>query len=156
MGPWWNRLNPLWWLSNADRDYDPHFKPEPPHRVRKFLFAVRNPGHNFTHYVIGLAHRPFKRVGFFPDQLWPESGKWNFAFIKYESEKSHMVALSLYVVALYLSGEARPYHLVLALALLVLTETRPFVAYRGDRFEWYIGWRQGGNFGIALRRKNAR
>lgn len=27
----------------------------------------------------------------------------------------------------------------------------PFIAYNGKRVEWYIGWRNRGNFGIAVR-----
>lgn len=32
----------------------------------------------------------------------------------------------------------------------------PFIAYRGQRVEWYVGWREKGNFGISLRTKGAK
>lgn len=29
----------------------------------------------------------------------------------------------------------------------------PWVSYLGKRVEWYVGWREGGNLGIAFRRR---
>lgn len=114
------KVNPLWWLANEDRDYDPDFMPDKPHKVRKFWFAVRNPGHNFTHYVIGVAHKDTVRKGTSPCHVWNDrGGKVNLAHIK--------------------SG-----------AGLKL----PFISYRGKHIESYIGWRERGNFGIALRRRS--
>lgn len=32
----------------------------------------------------------------------------------------------------------------------------PFVSYRGEKVEWYIGWRESGAFGRALRKAHAK
>lgn len=31
----------------------------------------------------------------------------------------------------------------------------PFVSYQGSRVEWYVGFRESGNFGVALRRSRS-
>lgn len=75
---------------------------------------MRNPFHNFDHYVIGVGDKSFTRVGRFPDQNAKPNGGWNWAVCKYK-------CLRL-----------------------------PFVDYQRGRFEFYIGWRNGGNFGMKL------
>lgn len=75
------KLNPIWWLGNADEDYDPNWKPDKSHEWRKFTYAVRNPGHNFTHYVIGVSDRNFVRYGDDPGQIWNRRGRVNLATI---------------------------------------------------------------------------
>ena len=32
----------------------------------------------------------------------------------------------------------------------------PFIAYRGKKYEWYIGWRAGRSFGAAFRGSNSK
>lgn len=111
------KLNPVWWVSNADRDYDSWWKPDQPHWYRKLTFQMRNPGHNFTHYVIGVADRDFVRTGLAANDVWHEAdGKLGLAM-------THAGILHL-----------------------------PFVSRRGKFIEAYAGWRQAGNFGLALRR----
>tara|TARA_R110002096_G_scaffold200639_6_gene384673 strand:- start:11084 stop:11602 length:519 start_codon:yes stop_codon:yes gene_type:complete len=73
------KMNPLWWLGNADRDYDETWKPEKSHEWRKFTFALRNPGHNFTHYVIGVSDRDIHRVGIAAEHVWNPDGGLNLA-----------------------------------------------------------------------------
>ena len=107
------KSNPIWWFENAD---DP--VPPPGYRkgkcCRKFMWYMRNPFHNFNHYVIGIGDKPFTRVGRFPDKVANPNGGWNWAVCKYK-------CLRL-----------------------------PFVDYQRGRFEFYCGWRNGGNFGMKL------
>lgn len=122
--PFWKKLNPIWWLGNYDRPYDESFTffgknidSTYPTVVRKTLFAIRNPGHNFTHYVIGIADRNFNSFGPFPTDVWAEyPRRLNYAF-----------------------------RIVRFLPL-------PYLSYRGNKIEFYIGWRQAGNFGLSLRK----
>ena len=81
---------------------------------RRFTWYVRNPFHNFDHYVIGIADKPFTRVGRFPDQVANPNGGWNWAVCRYRNLRL------------------------------------PFVDYHRGRFEFYFGWRNGGNFGVKL------
>jgi hypothetical protein len=76
------KLNPIWWLGNEDEDYDPKWKPDKSHGWRKFTYAVRNPGHNFTHYVIGVADRDYVRYGRDAGQIWNREGRVNLATIQ--------------------------------------------------------------------------
>lgn len=107
------KSNPVWWFKNAD-------DPVPPSEYRKnkccrkFMWYMRNPFHNFNHYVIGICDKPFTRVGRFPDKVANPNGGWNWAVCKYK-------CLRL-----------------------------PFVDYHRGRFEFYCGWRNGGNFGMKL------
>jgi len=107
------KRNPIWWFKNAD---DP--VPPPWYRkgkcCRKFMWYMRNPFHNFDHYVIGVGDKPFTRVGRFPDKNAKPNGGWNWAVCKYK-------CLRL-----------------------------PFVDYQRGGFEFYMGWRNGGNFGMKL------
>jgi hypothetical protein len=107
------KSNPIWWFKNAD---DP--APPPGYRngkcCRKFMWYMRNPFHNFDHYIIGIGDKPFTRVGRFPEQVANPNGGWNWAVCKYK-------CLRL-----------------------------PFVDYQRGRFEFYCGWRNGGNFGMKL------
>lgn len=57
------------------------YRPGSPHRG--WLWQLRNPLHNFTFYVIGIADKPFIRTGKFPNAVFaPESG-WNWAISRY-------------------------------------------------------------------------
>ncbi len=78
------------------------------------MWYMRNPFHNFDHYVIGIADRPFTRVGRFPDQVANPNGGWNWAVCRYRNLRL------------------------------------PFVDCHRGGFEFYFGWRNGGNFGVKL------
>lgn len=72
------KWNPVWWLGNVDTPVPPEdYKPDDPHRERKWRW--RNPGHNFTFYVIGIADREFMRVGLHPDDVFRPGGGLNVA-----------------------------------------------------------------------------
>lgn len=107
------KRNPVWWFENADDPVPPSWYRKGK-CCRKFMWYMRNPFHNFDHYVIGIGDKPFTRVGRFPDQNAKPNGGWNWAVCKYK-------CLRL-----------------------------PFVDYQRGRFEFYLGWRNGGNFGIKL------
>lgn len=53
------KLNPLWWLGNADDPVPPPDWYRPGRRFRKARRHLRNPLHNFTFYVIGIADKDF-------------------------------------------------------------------------------------------------
>ena len=110
------KLNPIWALENHNRPYDPWWKPNASHGWRKFTYALRNPGHNFTYYTIGIADRDFVRTGISPQSVWNEEGRTNLTMI-----------------------HAGP--------LIHL----PGISHKGRFLEGYFGWRERGNFGIALR-----
>jgi len=72
-----NKLNPIWWLENADDPVPPAwYLPSDPHRGLKWRF--RNPFHNFDHYVIGVADKHFRRSGFYPERNSNPNGGWDF------------------------------------------------------------------------------
>lgn len=72
------KWNPVWWFGNADDPEPPEwYKPDDPSRRRKWL--MRNPLHNFTFYVIGVADKPFERVGRHPKDVFNPEGGWNLA-----------------------------------------------------------------------------
>jgi hypothetical protein len=107
------KMNPVWWLKNADDPVPPDWY-RPGEKGRALKWSLRNPFHNFTHYVIGVADKPFVRSGRYPRDISNPHGGWNFAVTKYK-----WVRL-------------------------------PFISYRRGRFEFYLGWRVRGNFGIKI------
>jgi len=130
-------VNPIWWLGNEDRPFDEEFTffgkiidDSYKHGTRKFLFAVRNPGHNFTHYVIGHANHKFMRTGDYPSHVWSqdESKPTNICWIKKHPDNKGKLF-------------ARP------------IIPKPYLSRKGKVTEGYAGWRNGGNFGLALRKK---
>jgi hypothetical protein len=104
------KWNPLWWFGNAD-DPEPPDWYRPGSRCRNELWQLRNPLHNFTFYVIGVADKDLTRTGKFPGAVFAPEGGWNWASAK---------------------------HKWLRL---------PFVSFNGERWRFYLGWRERGNFG---------
>lgn len=116
-------LDFVWLADNADEDYDASFKPNKPHWLRKILFLIRNPFHNFTFFYAGVAHRHFVRYSLHPG-IWgpgPEGEGVNAAYIQSEG-------------------------LVVGYPFLSIRKT---IGRRN--FQAYLGWRERGNFGMALR-----
>ncbi|MDB6130049.1 MAG: hypothetical protein JWM04_1156 [Verrucomicrobiales bacterium] len=76
------KFNPVFWFKNADEPVPPEdYKPDDKRRGLKW--NLRNPFHNFTYYVIGMADKPFVRTGkHAADVFNPEQG-WNWAVCKY-------------------------------------------------------------------------
>jgi hypothetical protein len=107
----WQKFNPVWWYGNLDDPNPPDwFRPGEKNRVAKW--RGRNPFHNFTFYVIGIADKHHFRSGRFPRSIRdPVDGGWNFSATRYKF--------------IWL----------------------PFFAYNRGKFDFYFGWRPGGNFG---------
>lgn len=82
--------------------------------MRKMAWYVRNPFHNLTFYVIGIADKPFWRIGPYPAKTSNPDGGWNWAICERK-----MLRLG-------------------------------FVDYEAKHFEFYAGWRTGGNFGLKM------
>lgn len=109
------KLNPVFWFGNSDEPNPPDwYRPEDP--GRNWKWHARNPFHNLTFYVMGIADTEFTRIGPHPEHVFDPEGGWNWA--------------------------------VSRAALLPL----PYVSYRGKRTQFYLGWRERGNFGIKLTR----
>ena len=114
----YNKLNPVWWFGNIDNPAPPEwYRPHSKHRT--FLWHLRNPFHNFDHYVIGVADKVFKRSGRWPRRNSNPNGGWDFD---------------------------------LARRRLVLL---PFFSYERNRFNFYFGWRERGDFGVKLNFPNS-
>jgi hypothetical protein len=109
----YNKLNPVWWFGNID-DPEPPAWYRPDSKRRFFLWHLRNPFHNFDHYVIGIGDKTFVRSGRYPERNSNPDGGWDFAVARRE------------------------------LAVL------PFLSCQCGRFNFYLGWRERGDFGIKL------
>ena len=77
------KLNPVWWFGNID-DQEPPEKYRADENCRLFHWRMRNLGHNFTFYVIGIADKESERVGYYPERVFNPSGGWNVAFSRCE------------------------------------------------------------------------
>ena len=95
--PWYKKINPIFWFGNANDAIDsletdgrpshPDFHPTKPLWIRKILWALRNPLHNFFFFVIGFEDQP-EIVN--PGSQWPKEGqKWNIVmpYICYKGTK---------------------------------------------------------------------
>jgi hypothetical protein len=73
----YNKLNPVWWFGNIDDPIPPAwYRPGSQHR--DFLWHLRNPFHNFDHYVIGVTDKKFVRSGRWPERNSNPDGGWDF------------------------------------------------------------------------------
>jgi hypothetical protein len=74
----YDKLNPIWWLGNADEPRAPEWY-RPNTRTRNFTWYLRNPFSNFSKYVIGIEDKKSIRSGKYPDKISNPHGGWNFA-----------------------------------------------------------------------------
>ncbi len=76
------KFDPRFWLENIDDPMPPSdYLPGDFARIDKWYW--RNPFHNFTFYVIGVADQRFERFGLCPrDTFNPEEG-WNWCVTRY-------------------------------------------------------------------------
>ena len=78
------KWNPLWMLGNADDPEPPTgYRPDDAHR--RWRWQMRNPFHNFTHYVIGLTDKDITRTGRHPGAVFAPDGGWNWAFSRHRA-----------------------------------------------------------------------
>jgi len=84
---WTKKLNPIWWMGNADEPVPPEWY-RPDSKFRKVLWYYRNPFHNFSFYVIGIAEKTdkseYSRCGKFPSDVFAPGYGWNYSYIKYK------------------------------------------------------------------------
>ena len=74
----YDKLNPVWWVKNSDEPVPPEwYKPDDRHRAMKWRF--RNPFHNFSYYVVGVADKEFVRSSKYPGRNSRSPGGWDFA-----------------------------------------------------------------------------
>lgn len=79
----WNKLNPIWWFLNSD-DINPPIEYMPMSEWRHLFWLCRNPLHNFTFYVIGVADKDCPRYGHYKEHVFRPGGGWNFAVTQYK------------------------------------------------------------------------
>ncbi|MBC8870686.1 MAG: hypothetical protein H8E44_14785 [Planctomycetes bacterium] len=71
------KVNPKWWIENADEPLPWWWKPEAPLDERTRTWALRNPFHNFTSYIIGVSDRHTHRIGINAHSIWNDEGPFN-------------------------------------------------------------------------------
>ena len=75
------KWNPVWSFGNADDPAPPDWY-RPGKSDRRMMWQMRNPLHNFTHYVIGVADKDTKRTGRHATHVFAPGGGWNWAFTR--------------------------------------------------------------------------
>ena len=76
--PTCRKLSPRFWIGNADDPAPPDWY-RPDDSGREWKWHLRNPFHNLTFYVIGIADTEFTRVGPSPENVFAPDGGWNWA-----------------------------------------------------------------------------
>ena len=129
----YNRLNPIHWIvslfSNSRKvDYTPaggdaqYRCPSETQASTRLCYWGRNPGHDFTHYIIG-----------FVDPLDPSSPDKHFSTVKGNAIDTSAPGF-IWAIRKY----KRAY--------------LPYIAYWGHGLKTYAGWRPDGGFGLKIRR----
>jgi hypothetical protein len=78
-----DKFNPLWWFKNRD-DPEPGKFYRANDKWRVLKWHLRNPFHNFTFYVIGVADKEVVRSGLHPRANFSPDGGWNIAVTRYK------------------------------------------------------------------------
>jgi hypothetical protein len=100
------KWKPIFWLGNVDDPLPPaDYRPHDEHRVGEWY--LRNPTHNFTFYVIGVADKKFRRSGAYPDKVFNPHGGWNFAVCKYRWARLPFVSYQKSKFKFYLGWRER-------------------------------------------------
>ena len=126
------KYNLWWWLGNVDDPIAPDwFLPDSAEWVRKLRWHLRNPLHNFTFYVIGVADKvdedEYSRVGLYPRSvIAPEEG-WNWSATQIDSW-----------------------------VLPFLSYWQDDFLGSNRRLIFYFGWRERGNFGAKINLKKTK
>ena len=76
------KWNPFWSLGNADDPVPPDWY-RPGASGRRMMWQMRNPLHNFTYYVIGVADKDTTRTGKHPAHVFAPDGGWNWAVARH-------------------------------------------------------------------------
>ena len=115
------------WLNDDEPIPPDGYLPDSKYRI--FWWHLRNPLHNFFHYVVGIRGQEYRIEGECTPTSWGtcEYEKWGPDGVGW-----HYLEL--------ITPEGKKY---------------PFVSHRSKRIEWYIGWGPKGDFGMSLRRANA-
>lgn len=79
-----NKWNPIWWFKNDDEPVCPSdlWTGRAPW-YRQFRWFLRNPFHNFTFYVIGVADKTYTVSGQFPHDVFNPNGGWKYHVVNY-------------------------------------------------------------------------
>ena len=92
---WRQKINPIWWLGNADDPLPPDWYRSGQNEVkRRVMWMLRNPFHNFTFYVIGVADKPFKVSGLYPTKVFNPMGGWKRHVVIYKWLKLPFISYS--------------------------------------------------------------
>lgn len=76
------KWNPIWAFGNADDPVPPTWF-RPGEKNRAMLWRMRNPFHNFTHYIIGVSDKDITRTGKYPGAVFAPGGGWNWAITRH-------------------------------------------------------------------------
>jgi hypothetical protein len=74
----WQKLNPKFWIGNSDEPEAPEWY-RPNDSGRNWKWHVRNPFHNLTFYVIGIADQEFTRWGNHPNAVFNPADGWSWS-----------------------------------------------------------------------------
>lgn len=73
------KCSPAFWIANADDPEPPEWY-RPGEKGRNWKWNLRNPFHNLTFYVIGIADKEFVRVGNYPHAVFNPDGGWTWSW----------------------------------------------------------------------------
>lgn len=79
------KCNPLYWLLNDDDKRAPDwYMPDSYGIVREIMWLFRNPFHNLTFYVLGVADKKFTVEGEYSGDVFNSNGGWKRHTVVYK------------------------------------------------------------------------
>ncbi len=110
---------------DADSEQAKGWRPELTGWKRRVLWWLRNPFHNLLWHVLGVVDRSTQELA----SGWRRVGRYPLANVPPDGVRLHARVL------------LKPWRLPL-----------PLIGWRAGKWEGYVGWRERGNLGFAVRR----
>jgi hypothetical protein len=153
--PWRRKVDPLWLLfGNADDGVIGDRKRNPAQidtwRTR-LAWWLRNPLHNLTWYLLGVADRRRDVWGPWGDEFHRPGGGWLWSIVLAAPDLARLLPGLALLVAGGISGLPALADAGALLAWAGAGLPLPYVSYLG-RWKLYAGWRPTGAFGFKAQR----
>ena len=99
---------PVYWILNDDDKRAPNwYRPNSYGIVREILWLLRNPFHNLTFYVLGVADKKFSVRGEYREHVVNPNGGWKRQTVIYKKLKLPFISYAGQKVKFYIGWRER-------------------------------------------------
>ena len=155
---WWLRFD-LWWLLIGNADDGLHgagtaWNPTAERSLRRALgWWLRNPLHNLTWYVLGVADQSRSIIGPRAGEFHTAGPGWLWSITLIEMCGYRAALAVALVCAAGVTGSWTLFTLACVIGWVALALPLPYLSYQSKSWRGYLGWRPSGAFGVKWQRR---